>query len=127
MSDDFLTRVSQVEPYVTADGSTIRELQHPDHHAGRKQSLAEATLEAGCSTQLHRHHVTEEIYHITQGSGLMTLGDEHFSVAVGDSICISPGTAHCIENTGDVDLKLLCCCSPAYSHEDTEIIALGST
>jgi mannose-6-phosphate isomerase-like protein (cupin superfamily) len=73
-------------------------------------------------TALHKHHVTEEIYHITQGAGRMTLGARQFEVTVGDTICIVPGTAHCIESVGNVALKILCACSPAYAHEDTELL-----
>lgn len=103
-------------------GSVIRELIHPAVHGNRNQSLAEATVMPGQKTALHRHRVTEEIYHVTQGSGLMTLGGETFEVAAGDSICIAPGTPHCVENTGREPLKVLCACSPAYSHEDTELL-----
>lgn len=112
----------QVPPYVTKDGSVIRELMHPTIHSNAAQSLAEATVPVGTRTLLHRHYLTEEIYHITAGSGLMTFGDQQFPVAVGDTICIPPGTPHCIETTGDEALRILCCCSPAYAHDDTEIL-----
>ncbi|MES9869345.1 MAG: cupin domain-containing protein [Sedimenticola sp.] len=111
-----------INPYITKDGSEIRELLHPDQHDVRNQSLAEATVPAGTTTLLHRHHRTEEIYHVTEGEGIMTLGNERFPVAAGDSICIAPGTPHCIENSGSGVLVILCCCSPAYAHEDTELL-----
>lgn len=65
---------------------------------------------------------TEEIYHVTAGQGKMTLGDKTFEVNVGDSVLILPGTPHCIEACGAVPLKILYCCSPAYDHEDTELL-----
>ena len=113
---------SSIRPYVTKDGSEIRELMHPSVHGNRNQSLAEATVLPRAQTALHRHKLTEEIYHITHGAGMMTLGGERFAVAAGDTICIAPGTPHCIENTSDADLKILCACSPAYSHGDTELL-----
>lgn len=120
------TQYRDIEAFVTKDGSTIRELMHPQQHAGDhgvgRQSLAEARVPAGMRTTLHRHGETEELYHITAGSGLMTLGEERFPVQVGDTVCIPPGTAHCIENTGEQELKLLCCCAPAYAHQDTELL-----
>lgn len=116
------TRFSQIKCYTTKDGSEIRELLHPDHHSVSNQSLAEATVPAGVTTHLHRHLQSEEIYHITAGKGEMTLGSEQFSVEPGDSVCISPGTAHCIANTGSEPLVILCCCAPAYAHEDTELL-----
>lgn len=116
------SHISEIEAYQTNDGSQIRELMHPAKHGNRMQSLAEATVPAGASTLLHRHEVTEEIYHFIAGRGLMTLGVEQFDVQVGDTICIPPGTAHKLHNNGDLPLVLLCCCAPAYSHEDTELL-----
>ena len=34
-------------------------------------------------------------------------------------IGFAPGAEHKLFNTGDEPLVLLCCCSPAYSHDDT--------
>lgn len=117
---------AEVKPYVTKDGSIIRELMHPAVHGNQQQSLAEASIPAGMKTLLHRHQITEELYHITQGTGLMTLGKEQFTVRAGDTVCIAPGTAHCMENTGQDNLILLCCCSPAYDHADTELLIASS-
>ena len=109
-------------PYVTKDGSEIRELMHPAVHGNRAQSLAEAIVPPGAETRLHSHRVTEELYHITQCTGLMTLGNATFEVRVGDTVCIPPGTAHRIRSTGREPLKILCACAPAYSHDDTELL-----
>jgi mannose-6-phosphate isomerase-like protein (cupin superfamily) len=117
------TAYSDIPAYITADGSEIRELMHPDQHGNVRQSLAEATVYPGQETLLHKHVRTEELYHITSGTGLMTLGDERFEVSAGDTVCIPPGTPHCIRNTGREALKILCCCSPAYSHEDTVLLS----
>jgi len=116
------SRYDEVAPYITRDGSEIRELMHPSVHGNQAQSLAEATVPPGAKTLLHRHGVTEEIYHFASGEGLMTLGKEIFPVRSGDSIAIPPGTAHCVENTGREMMKILCACSPAYSHNDTELL-----
>ena len=120
------TEYSALQAFITRDGSQIRELMHPSPHKNlhgvQAQSLAEARVSVAGETQLHRHHRSEELYHITAGQGLMTLGDEAFPVKVGDTICILPGTAHCIKNTGEVELVILCCCSPAYADADTELL-----
>jgi mannose-6-phosphate isomerase-like protein (cupin superfamily) len=116
------TRYADIAPYQTRDGSQIRELMHPDRHGNRTQSLAEAVVLPGQETLLHKHLRTEELYHITAGQGLMTLGDDRFDVGVGDTVLIPPGTPHCIRNVGSELLRILCSCSPAYSHEDTEVL-----
>lgn len=117
------TRYEEISAYFTKDGSEIRELMHPDHHPVRNQSLAEAVIQPGDRTQLHRHAATEEIYHVAGGTGVMTLGDESFAIGPGDTVSIAPGTPHCVRATGAEPLRILCCCSPAYSHADTEILA----
>lgn len=111
-----------IPAYITRDGSEIRELLHPVHHGTQHQSLAEALVAPGRRTLLHRHHRTEEIYHVTAGIGKMTLAGETFEVGPGDSILIPPGTAHRLEARGEIPLRILCCCSPAYSHDDTELL-----
>lgn len=116
------SRYRDVQAYETKDRSLIRELMHPSEHGNANQSLAEATVAPGRETLMHRHARSEELYHITEGVGLMTLGGEQFEVAIGDTVCISPGTAHCIRNTGAGPLKILCCCSPPYAHDDTEML-----
>ncbi len=116
------TRRADIAPYITRDGSEIRELMHPGHHGNRAQSLAEAVVPAGARTLLHRHRESEELYHVTAGEGILTLGSEKLKVSPGDTALIPPGTPHCIEATGAEALHILCCCSPAYRHEDTEVL-----
>jgi len=107
---------------VTRDGSIIRELMHPVSHGCEKQSLAEAVVPMGEKTALHRHLLSEEIYYILAGCGQISIGDKDHLVAVGDTVCILPGIPHNIENTGDEALIFLCCCTPPYSHDDTELL-----
>jgi mannose-6-phosphate isomerase-like protein (cupin superfamily) len=111
------------ETYVTKDGSLIRELMHPTRHDSRAQSLAEAVVPVSGETTLHLHRRSEEVYHITGGSGIMTLGAETFDIRRGDTICIPPGTPHRVRNSGSEPLVILCACAPAYSHDDTELVA----
>jgi mannose-6-phosphate isomerase-like protein (cupin superfamily) len=104
----------RVEAYTTKDGSTIRELHHT-----AAQSLAEATLEPGQATRRHHHRASEEIYVVTKGSGELEVDGETRRVRPGDAIRIPPGAWHALENDGTSELRILCCCAPPYSHEDT--------
>lgn len=117
-----ITHYDKLPAYITKDGSTIRELMHPLQHGSRNQSLAAAIVPPGTQTLLHRHHKTEELYHITAGEGVMQLGDDKCTVSPGDTILIPPGTPHAITNHGNNELKILCCCAPPYSHDDTELL-----
>lgn len=116
-----LTCYREICPYLTKDGSEIRELMHPAIHGNVNQSLAEALVPAGCRTLLHRHPLSEELYHVTAGSGTMTLDGQHFPIQAGDTVLIPPGSAHCVE-AGEDGLRILCCCSPPYRHDDTELL-----
>ena len=108
-------------PFTTKDGSEIRELLAHRNSAIRNQSLAEARILPGQATQEHFHRVTEEIYYITHGQGRMRIESETREVQTGDAIAIPPGKKHKIWNTGKETLRLLCCCAPAYEHDDTII------
>ena len=121
-SSTMKTNIKAQPSYITKDGSLIRELIHPNIHGNSNQSLAEARIPIGHSTALHCHHYTEELYHIIAGQGQMTLGTETFTVTLGDTVLITPDTPHSIQNIGNVELVILCCCAPAYSHADTTLL-----
>ena len=122
-----VSRLDAVEPFVTKDGSEIRELVGPAWTPARNQSLAEATVPPGRETFEHLHRTSEEIYFFTAGAGRMRLGEETREVREGDCVVIPPGAEHKLWNAGPDPLVLLCACAPAYSHEDTEILeAAGS-
>lgn len=107
------------EPFTTKDGSQIREVAHPSWTSARAQSLAEATVPVGGATTAHYHPRSEELYLFTHGLGRIRVADEEREVRPGDCVVLPPGTEHKLWNTGDEPLRLLCCCSPAYAHEDT--------
>jgi mannose-6-phosphate isomerase-like protein (cupin superfamily) len=67
------TRYPEIPPYITKDGSEIRELLHPGRDGNANQSLAEARVAPGAATRRHLHRRSEELYHITAGHGRMTL------------------------------------------------------
>ena len=116
-----IRNLARVPAFTTKDGSEIRELLAHRNSMIRNQSLAEARLLLGASTQEHYHVLTEEIYFITEGEGRMRIEGEIREVKPGDAIAIPPGHKHKLWNTGGGTLKLLCCCAPAYEHSDTII------
>jgi mannose-6-phosphate isomerase-like protein (cupin superfamily) len=112
----------QAPPFITVDGSEIRELLAHRNSVIRHQSLAEATLPVGGATKEHYHSLAEEIYYILQGTGRMRIEQEERMIGVGDAIAIPPGQKHKLWNTGSIPLQLLCCCAPAYEHHDTILL-----
>ena len=116
------TAYDEVTAFITKDGSVIRELMHPTIHGPGAMSFAEAIVDPGSTTLLHLHALSEEIYHITGGSGTTRLGKVEFDISTGDTIVIPPGTKHHVTNTGDQQLRILCVCHPPYSDVDTELL-----
>ena len=111
--------LSAATPFTTADGSRIRELCGLPTGGTEQQSLAEATLEPGQATERHYHAETEEIYFVLAGFAEMELEGEGAQVGPGDAVPIPPRAWHQIRNTGSEPVRFLCCCAPAYRHEDT--------
>jgi mannose-6-phosphate isomerase-like protein (cupin superfamily) len=115
-------RLDEAEPFITKDGSEIREVAGPVSLPTVNQSLAEATVHPGGETDAHYHRISEELYVFIEGMGRIRVGDEERDVRAGDTVVLPPGTVHKLWNTGDGPLRLLCCCAPPYSHDDTIIV-----
>ena len=105
------------KPFTTKDGSTIRSILDRTNAPVEKQSLAEATVPRGTATQRHYHKLSEEFYFILEGTGEMEIDGVTQQVGPGDAILIPAGAWHTI--TASETLRVLCCCAPPYSHEDT--------
>ena len=112
-------RASEREPFVTRDGSTVREIAGPPSQTASNQSLAEATVAPGAQTIEHYHRTSEEVYRFLSGAGRMRLDAEESDVRGGETVVIPPGSRHKLWNPGPEPLVLLCICSPPYSHDDT--------
>ena len=95
-----LSRLDDLQPFTTLDGSTIRELAGPAWTPARNQSLAEASVPPGGRTAAHFHRRTEELYFFTAGRGRLRVGDDERTVAPGDCAVIPPGTVHELVNDG---------------------------
>jgi mannose-6-phosphate isomerase-like protein (cupin superfamily) len=105
------------EPFTTKDGSTIRSLLDLTNAPVKEQSLAEATLPEGGATERHYHKMSEELYYLLEGRGVMEIDGKTREVGPGDAILIPAGARHEIKATKA--MRFLCCCAPPYEHEDT--------
>jgi quercetin dioxygenase-like cupin family protein len=106
-------RERDATPFVTKDGSTIREFFHSE-----QQSLAEASLEPERATERHYHARSEEIYLVLEGEGELEVDGDRRLVTSGDAILIPPGAWHEL-TAGEHGIRFLCCCVPPYSDDDT--------
>ena len=104
-------KLDHAEAFTTKDGSTIRELLGPRTAPVQNQSLAEATLGPGQATERHYHAASEELYYVADG--------RRAQVGVGDAILIPPGAWHQLRASPEGQVRILCCCAPPYSDDDT--------
>jgi len=115
----YKSSILKAKPFVTKDSSIIRTIIDSTNAPVKNVTLAEASLKPGLATIGHKHIKTEELYYFTAGSGVMAVGNNIFKVKKGDGVLIPPGTFHKVKNTGKNVIKIICACSPPYSHDDT--------
>ena len=111
-----------IEPYITKDKSEIREIFHPSNSEIKTMSVAEATVPVGESTKYHYHSVSDEIYYILQGIGILEIEGEVKEVRENDCVFIPVRIRHKIKNIGKVPLKILCISNPPYSDDSTVLV-----
>lgn len=112
-----MQQLGNQSPFTTKDGSTIRSILDRTNAPVEKQSLAEASMKAGQTTDRHYHKNSEEFYFILEGTALMEVDGESREVGPGDAILIPPDAWHQI--AAKSGLRFLCCCAPPYEHGDT--------
>ncbi|MBN2224385.1 MAG: cupin domain-containing protein [Deltaproteobacteria bacterium] len=115
---------SQKKPDITAaDQTPVKELLSPTRDGvGINYSLALARLPRGEKNLPHRLKTSSEVYILTEGRGVMHIGDEAAEVSAGDLVFIPPGALQWIENTGDRDLVFYCIVDPPWRAEDESVI-----
>jgi mannose-6-phosphate isomerase-like protein (cupin superfamily) len=116
--NDYLVRAGAGSEFPTRERLYITERLNDPAIPGL--SLADARVEPGVITELHRLSV-DEWYVIQQGSGLMEVGGgTPFEVSPGDTVVISAGTSQRITNSGDGDLRFQCICRPRFTPDTYE-------
>ena len=71
-----------------------------------KSTVKVITVKQGEAFSLQTHESREEFWHVLEGSGVITVGEERHDVAVGDEFLIPTGTKHRAEG-GEGGLKFL--------------------
>jgi mannose-6-phosphate isomerase-like protein (cupin superfamily) len=117
-----VTSHAQIQPFITLDGSEIREWAGRVSAPAQNQSLAEATIPVGGATTEHLHRTSEELYLVSAGRGRLVIDGEEQAIEQGDCALIPPGAAHKLFNIGAEPLRIVCACAPAYSDEDTQLL-----
>ncbi len=70
-------------------------------------------LEPGQVQALHAHADQDKFYHVLEGQGRFTVGEETSSVGPGQTVWAPAGVPHGVTNDGDVRLVVLVGIAPA--------------
>jgi mannose-6-phosphate isomerase-like protein (cupin superfamily) len=69
----------------------------------------------------HVHKVQEQVYHVIEGEGLLTLDDRTHVMRRHDYVFVPPGVRHSFTNTGLVPLVFLVVTSPVEDNGDAPV------
>lgn len=101
------------QEYFFDEGCFITELSNTENDAAA--SIVRARVEPLQTTKWHCLHGITERYVITEGKGLVEVGDMPATeVFAGDVVIIPPTVKQRISNIGEVDLVFLAICSPRF-------------
>lgn len=116
-----LKKNSEIQFIKGSEGTQIKQYFHPGNTTNRiNYSLAQCTLESGKKSTPHKMK-SSEIYYILEGTAIIHIDKESFTISKDDSIYVSPMSLQFIENVGKNDLRFLCIVEPAWKQKD-EII-----
>ena len=101
--------------YEADDKAVAREIASPRNSRAQEMSIADIIIPAGVKVKPHYHKVIEEIYFVSEGSGIMFLDGKEKKVVKGDAIVIRPGERHSIHNNTQDELRLVVTCTPAWT------------
>lgn len=104
------------QPWFEADDKAVaREIASPRNSRAQELSIADIIIPAGVKVKPHYHKVIEEIYFVSEGSGIMLLDGKTRKVVKGDAIVVRPGERHSIHNDTINELRLIVTCTPAWT------------
>ena len=111
-------KIEDLDSFRGNEGSEIRPIFHPDNTLnGIRYSLAHSIISPGKSSKPHKMK-SAEVFFILDGKGIIHVDDESETVEKNQSIYIPPLSKQYLENTGYVDLKVLCIVDPAWKQDD---------
>jgi mannose-6-phosphate isomerase-like protein (cupin superfamily) len=112
---DYFVKSDEAGEFWTDERCFITELCNTGYAPGG--SLAIARVEPGVTTQLHSLTGLTETYVVIEGSGLMEVDGNRFTIATGDQVVIPPGVPQRVTVLGETDLRFYCLCTPRFFAE----------
>ena len=83
--------------------------------------MAHVLMNPKAQSILHEHHMTQEVYIITRGSGQLIRGGDIIMVQAGDAIWIPLFVRHKLINTSAASLEHLVLAAPSFDSSDVYV------
>lgn len=107
-----VTRPGDVKPIIDRGGE-IRVLISPSSVQSTHMIMGTATVPVGGSVERHAHDFSEECFFVLEGKGQINVeGVGVVPFEAGEAVLTPQGTVHSIENTGDVEIRVVFAAGP---------------
>ncbi|MGI9862354.1 cupin domain-containing protein [Moorella naiadis] len=102
----------EVKPVLLANGERqVRILLDATGQSDLPLALAQYSYRPGVTGPRHNHTIATEVYYCLQGSGVVTIGEDVYSLAPGVVVYIPPGQDH-QTTSGEEGLEFLAFFTP---------------
>lgn len=94
-------------------GALSKALVRPENCGARRIDFRISSYQPMAYVAEHVHKVQEQIYHVLEGEGMLTLDDERMLMRRHDFVFVPPGVRHSFTNNGLEPLVFLVITTPA--------------
>jgi mannose-6-phosphate isomerase-like protein (cupin superfamily) len=98
-------------------GALSKALVRPETCGSRRIDHRISSYQPMAQVAEHVHKVQEQVYHVLEGEGLLTLDDKSVLMRRHDYVFVPPGVRHSFTNNGLVPLVFLVVTSPVEDGE----------
>jgi mannose-6-phosphate isomerase-like protein (cupin superfamily) len=98
-------------------GALSKALVRPETCGSRRIDFRISCYQPMAHVREHVHKVQEQVYHVLEGEGLLTLDDKRVVMRRHDYVFVPPGVHHSFTNNGTVPLVFLVVTTPVEDEE----------
>ena len=118
--EPFVSHVAQIpwQEYPGHFGGALsKALVRPETCGSRRIDIRISCYQPMAYVQEHVHQVQEQVYHVLEGEGMLTLDERRVLMRRNDYVFVPPGVRHSFTNNGTVPLVFLVVTTPVEDGE----------
>jgi mannose-6-phosphate isomerase-like protein (cupin superfamily) len=98
-------------------GALSKALVRPETCGSRRLDFRVSCYQPMAYVQEHVHQVQEQVYHVLEGVGMLTLDGKRVLMRKDDFVFVPPGVRHSFANNGTVPLVFFVVTTPVEDNE----------